>query len=260
MQHRLPIIATAVIILVGSPVLKLRASPSGRSGDEMAARVIDAAVEAFAGPNWGPKWDVLDDRLGSLLSNKTKQADKAVVILGSFYLGEHNGQELRENILSRGPRMIPLLKQYLHEEPTSLLKRYPKRVKLDRSTTVMFLKEEIEILMVKAGARRIAKATFETAIAPHLSAACAAKLLRHPEIKPGEVLVQPGESFAEPVLRADIMESGEVTDIKLMSSSGLRRLDTILSAPSNQWKYAPRPHCGDVSANIVVTIDWIPPK
>jgi hypothetical protein len=123
MQHRLPIIATPVIVLVGWPVLKLRASPPARSGDEMAAKVIDAAVEAFTGPDRGPKWEVLDERLGRLLSNKTKQADKAVVILGSFYLGEHNGQELRENILSRGPRMIPLLEQYLHEVPTSLLKR-----------------------------------------------------------------------------------------------------------------------------------------
>lgn len=226
----------------------------------MAAKVIDAAVEAFAGPDWGPKWSVLDERLGRVLSNKTKEADKAVVILESFYLGEHNAEELNENILTRGPRMISLLNQYLHKEPTSLLKRYPERVKLDRSTTVMFFKEDIETLMVQAGARRVAKATFDTAIAPHLSSACAPKLLRHPEIKPGEVIVRPGESFAEPVLRADILENGAVTDIKLLSSSGLRRLDAILSAPSNQWKYAPRPHCGDVSANVVVKIDWIPPE
>jgi hypothetical protein len=258
--RRLVIIATAVGLLIGPSAFKLHASPPERSAEEMAAKVIDAAVEAFAGPDWGPKWDVLDDRLGRLLSNQTKQADEAVVILASFYLGEHNGEELDENILSRGPRMVPLLKQYLHKEPTSLLNRYPKRVKLERSTTLMFFKEVIETLMVRAGARRVAWATFETAISPHLSSACAPKLLRHPEIKPGEIIVRPGESFAEPVLRADIIESGEVTDIKLLSSSGLRRLDAILSAPSNQWKYAPRPLCGDVSANIVVTIDWVPPK
>lgn len=226
----------------------------------MAARVIDAAVEAFAGRDWGPKWDVLDKRLGRVLSNQTKQADEAVVILASFYLGSHNGEELNENILSRGPRMIPLLKQYLRKQPTSLLKRYPKQVRLDRSTTVMFFKEDIETLMVKAGARRVAKATFETAIFPHPSAACTPKLVQHPQIKPGEVLVQPGESFAEPILRVDIMETGVVTNIRLLSSSGLRRLDAILSSPGTKWKYAPRPHCGSITADIGVTIDWIPPR
>jgi hypothetical protein len=259
-QTKLLIIATVVVILVGSPVLKLRASSSERAAEEMAARVIDAALGAFAGPDWGPKWDVLDERLGRLLSNQTNQADEAVVILASFYLGSHNGEELNENILSRGPRMIPLLQEYLHKEPASLLKRYPKRVKLERSTTVMFFTEDIENLMVRAGARRVAKATFGTAIAPHLSGACAPKLLQYPEIKPGEVLVRSNESFSEPVLRADIMENGVVTNIQLLSSSGLRRLDAILSAGSNRWRYAPRPNCGDVSANIVVTIDWIPPK
>jgi hypothetical protein len=260
MQSKLLIIATAVTFLLGGHVFKLHASPPERHAEEMAARVIDAAVEAFAGPDWGPNWGVLDERLGRLLSNQTKQADEAVVILASFYLGSHNGEELNENILSRGPRMIPLLQEYLHKEPASLLKRYPKRVKLDRSTTVMFITEDIENLMVRAGARRVAKATFETAPLRDESGVCAPKLLQHPEIKPGEVLVRSGESFSEPVLRADIMESGEVTNIQLLSSSGIRRLDAILSAGSNQWKYAPRPNCGSVSANIVVTIDWIPPQ
>jgi hypothetical protein len=259
-QNRFIITAAAVVILAGSSVLRLRASPSESSAEEMAARVVDAAVEAFAGPDWGPKWDVLDERLGRVLSNQTKQADEAVVILASFYLGSHNGEELTENILSRGPRMIPLLKQYLHKEPTSLLRLYPKRVELERSTTVMFFKEDIETLMVQAGATRVAKAVFETATLREQSGACTPKLLQHPEIKPGEVIVQPGEPFSEPVIRAHILENGEVTNIQLLSSSGLRRLDAILSAPSNQWKYAPRPRCGSVPANIVVTIDWVAPR
>ena len=261
LQSKLAIVATALVILVGSPILKLRASPPESSADEMAARVIDAAVEAFSGPDWGPKWDVLDARLGRLLSNQTRQADEAVVILESFYLGEHNGEELHENILSRGPRMIPLLKQYLHKEPTSLLKRYPGRMKLERSTTVMYLKEDIEILMVQGGARRVAGLSIETAPLSDQSGACAPKLLRHPELKPGEILVQPGESYAgPPVLRADIEEDGKVMNLQLLSSSGIRRLDAILSANGKQWKYAPRPHCGSVPANIVVTVGWVPLK
>jgi len=35
-----------------------------------------------------------------LYEGSSKQADEAVVVLMSFYLGEHNGEELNENSLA----------------------------------------------------------------------------------------------------------------------------------------------------------------
>lgn len=260
-QAGLVTLATTAIILVVSTTSKPNRLPTERSADEMAGRVLDAATQALRGPNWGPAWNVLDRRLGCLLSNHTKQADEATVILESFYLGEHNMSKLRENILSRGPRMIPLLEQYLHKESISLLKQYPKRVKLARSTASMYLKEEIEILKVHAGARKVAGLSIETAPLHNQLGTCAPRLLRHPELKPGEILVRTGESYAgPPVLRADIEEDGKITNLQLLSSSGIQQLDAILLSSGKEWKYAPRPHCGPVPVNIVVKVDWVPPK
>ncbi|TAM83550.1 MAG: hypothetical protein EPN47_05415 [Acidobacteria bacterium] len=87
--------------------------------------------------------------------------------------------------------------------------------------------------------------------------AYAPKLLRHPDIKPGELLTKLGESYSPPVIRAIIQENGEVTDMQLLSASGLQRLDSIIMASPTEWKYAPRPGCGAVSTNIVVDIHWL---
>ena len=57
MQRKLLIIATAMGIIFGPSAFKLHASPPERSAEELAAKVIEAAVEAFAGPDWGPKWE-----------------------------------------------------------------------------------------------------------------------------------------------------------------------------------------------------------
>src|SRR5215469_189358 len=128
---------------------------------DLAANVLDIAAEALLKDDGGPKWDELDRRLDVLFANNTKEGDEAIVILMSFYLGEHEGEELEENLLSRGPRMIPLVERYLHEEPSSLRNEFPRRVRLERKTTVGFLKEALQILRVQAGAHQVANASVE---------------------------------------------------------------------------------------------------
>ena len=121
---------------------------------DLAANVLDIASEALLRDDGGPKWEELDRRLDALFANNTKEADEAVVILVSFYLGEHECEEVDENLVSRGPRMIPLVERYLREEPLSLLHEYPRRVRLERETTAGHLEEDLKLLQAQAGARQ----------------------------------------------------------------------------------------------------------
>jgi hypothetical protein len=118
---------------------------------DLAANVLDIASEALLRDDGGPKWDELDRRLDVLFANNTKEADEAVVILVSFYLGEHECEEVDENLVSRGPRMIPLVERYLRDEPSSLLHEYPRRVRLKRETTVGHLEEDLKLLQAQVG-------------------------------------------------------------------------------------------------------------
>jgi TonB family protein len=231
-----------------------RAAPEGNTATAMAAHVIDAAPHAFATEDWAD----LENRLGALYNNPSKDADEAVVILMSFYLGEHNGEELYENLISRGPRMIPLLQRYLREEPASLLAQYPARVRLPRATTTMFLNEALEILKVKAGARHISAVTSETSPLREQSGKCNVKILKRPDVKFPDNLIHSGESYnGAPVLRVNIEENGETSHIQLLQPSGIRRLDAMLLSNVRQWKYAPRLGCGIIEANVVFNIDWV---
>ncbi|PYU78355.1 MAG: hypothetical protein DMG50_27875 [Acidobacteria bacterium] len=121
---------------------------------DLATNVVDIASEALLKDDGGPKWDELDRRLDALFANNTKEADEAVVILVSFYLGEHECEEVDENLVSRGPRMMPLVERYLREEPSSLLHEYPRRVRLERETTIGHLEEDLKLLQGQASASR----------------------------------------------------------------------------------------------------------
>ena len=229
------------------------AAPKGNTPTALAAHVIDAAPHAFATDDWND----LETRLGALYNNPSKEADEAVVILMSFYLGEHNGEELYENLLSRGPRMIPLLERYLHEEPASLLAQAPARVRLERATTTAFLQDALQILRVKAGAHQISALSPETSPLREQSGKCAVKILKRPELKFPDNMIHSGESYnGAPVLRVTIEENGETSHIQLLHPSGIRRLDAMLASGVRQWKYAPRPGCGIIEANVVYNIDW----
>jgi hypothetical protein len=84
---------------------------------DLAANVLDIAPEALLKDDGGPKWDELDRRLDALFANNAKEADEDVVILVSFYLGEHECEEVDENLVSRGPRIGKRASRRLTEYP-----------------------------------------------------------------------------------------------------------------------------------------------
>jgi hypothetical protein len=232
-----------------------RSSAVPDSPNAIAAHVLDSRVAALK-PYDSGDFEEVERRLAELYGKSSGQADEAVVILMSFYLGEHNGEELYENLLSRGPRMIPIIERYL-QEPPSLLGRYPKDILLERTTTVLFLKESLEILKVQAGARRIESTSVETAPLRKQGGSCELKLLRRPAPNFPDDLIQSGETYrSTPVLRAQIEENGAVTNAEIIQQSGIKRLDVLLLKNIGQWKYAPRRGCGVVQSNIAITIDW----
>ncbi len=51
------------------------------------------------------------ERLDALSKDNSQTADKALVMLMGYYLGEHNAEELVSEIARRGKRMEPLLVQ-----------------------------------------------------------------------------------------------------------------------------------------------------
>lgn len=231
-----------------------RAAPDGNTPTSLAAHIIEAAPRALATDDWND----LDTRLGALYSNPSKEADEAVVILMSFYLGEHNGEELYENLISRGPRMIPLLERYLHEGPASLLAQSPARVRLERATTTGFLQEALRTLRFQAGARHISAVSPEVAPLRQQLGNCAVRIVKRSDLKFPDNLIHSGETYkGEPVLRITIEEDGKTAHVQLLQRSGIRRLDAMLVSDVRQWKYAPRLGCGDIDANVIFNIDWV---
>lgn len=256
-----------LVVAVGATALALTCAlafgqwGSGNSAADLAARVLDARVEQHNGNGSDRGSAEVEKRLAEVYGNPSKEADETVVILMSFYLGESNGEDLYENLLSRGPRMIPLLQHYLRQEPATLLQRYPKSAGLERKTTEILLKEALEILKVQAGARHVSGESVETAPLRRLAGTCKLRLVKHPEPKFSDDLIQAGESYkSSPVLRVDIQENGEVTNVELIQPSGIQRLDALLLTNVHLWKYAPRSNCGVVQSNIAITIDWAAPN
>jgi hypothetical protein len=134
----LPSIALAVLMFESSGCA---ATPSSRA-EKLAIPILKAEEVRKTDDEAG--WKEVEERLNELYGNSTAEADEAVIILMSFYLGEHNGEELSEDLMMRGPRMIPLINRYLREEPASLLARFPKRMRLERSTVTAFLGAALE--------------------------------------------------------------------------------------------------------------------
>ena len=101
------------------------------AANALATPILEARSATLKEADWGAHSQQLERRLNRLYHDTSKDADEAVTILMSFYLGEHNGEELYENLLSRGPRMIPLLELYLTDQPTLLLSKYPKPMRVN---------------------------------------------------------------------------------------------------------------------------------
>lgn len=233
---------------------------AGRPGDvatSLAEGVLNARRLTLVGAQVGAAWQEMQKGLDALFANPTPPADEAVVILMSFYLGEHYGEQLQENLLSRGVRMLPLLEKYSRQGPTELSNRYPKAMRLERATTVKFLDQDIQVLESRSGAHKPSRITVETAPLKELSRECSLKLEQQPEPHFPNRVIRPAESYSgAPVYRVTITEQGHVTDVEQISRSGIERVDAAILAILPSWHYAQRPNCGSVQANIVVSIAW----
>ena len=251
----------AFVLLILAAMLAMsgcKRSPTSRiSPSELAADVLDSRVKAVKQNSSDPPFEEVERRLADLYGNSGRQADEAIVILMSFYLGEHNGEELYDNLLSRGPRMIPIIERYLQKQP-ALVTHYPKEMQLERDTTVMFLKEALEILKVQAGARHVSNTEVEIAPLRQQTGPCKPTLVHRPQLKFPDDLIQTGETYRNtPVLRVDIEEDGAIVNAQLIQASGIKRLDALLLQNIGQWKYSARPGCGVVQSNIAITVDWM---
>jgi hypothetical protein len=79
-------------------------------GAQALAENVAAAIPCFP---WDIEKDFADagSRLDSLSMDESETADRALVMLMGYYLGEHNWEELDTEIVRRGKRMKLLLVQ-----------------------------------------------------------------------------------------------------------------------------------------------------
>lgn len=130
------------------------------------------------------------------------------------------------------------MERYVPQEPSSLLNEYPRRVRLERTTTVGFLKEDLQILRVQAGGHRVANASVEMYPQQELKGGYAVKMLHQPKFDFRDGLIQPGEHYrGAPALRAGIDENGDVKHLELTNSSDIQRLDAEVLSEVGKWKY-----------------------
>ena len=86
---------------------------------------------------------------------------------------------------------------------------------------------------------------------------CAPKVLRSGRT-PAQIQFREGEKPTEliPVVAFQILESGEVVNIVLMQSSGIRDKDNAALNWVKRTTYNSRPGCGTVESKVGVTIDF----
>lgn len=84
--------------------------------------IIEAygAALSASGSNYEAAWNKADDLLDSLAHNQSRVGDEASAALICYYLGEHPGEELVENVASRGPRELPYIEKYRRRRPALL--------------------------------------------------------------------------------------------------------------------------------------------
>lgn len=103
-MHR-ALVSSVLVVGVACSLLAYSrtATASKKSAPDLVADVLDARIEALRKNDFDPNSQEVEKRLAGLYRNSSKEADEAIVILMNFYLGEHEGEERYENLLSRGP-------------------------------------------------------------------------------------------------------------------------------------------------------------
>ena len=76
--------------------------------------------------------------------------------------------------------------------------------------------------------------------------------------KPSSIRIRKGEKSTgySPIVAFEILESGEVSNVRLKRSSGIADIDDNALAWIRSMKYNSRPGCGVIDSETGVTIDW----
>jgi hypothetical protein len=86
-------------------------------------------------------------RSGELLDQLSKDnspaADEALVVLFSYYLGESNGEDLVDEVIARGNRMLPYLTKCRHRSIEIAGRNYPASMLLPPEVRESFFQEAI---------------------------------------------------------------------------------------------------------------------
>jgi len=92
----------------------------------------------------------------------------------------------------------------------------------------------------------------------HASGPCKQVLLNKHLVPLNSFHLNKGERYRHtPAVGYSIQLDGRVTDVKLVSSSGVKRLDDLILAAVGKWKYKPRATaCGVLDTEMSLTIDW----
>lgn len=95
----------------------------------------------------------------------------------------------------------------------------------------------------------------------HHQGSCGVTLLgwmRDPSLR--DFSMQEHETYRHtPVVHYAIDSQGKVLDVRLVRSSGIRRLDATILNAIKHWRYKPDPHCPlveVVETDASITIDW----
>ena len=74
---------------------------------------------------------------------------------------------------------------------------------------------------------------------------------------PARWRIRPGEKYRRhPLVSYTINKHGEVSEVKILSSSGVRDIDAWVLRSVRRWRYEPLPKCETQTAEMVVTVDF----
>jgi hypothetical protein len=101
--------------------------------------ILDAVEEARNGPQpmneekGSPLWRA-SELVGKLFGDRSPTSDEALVALLYYYLGEANGEDQLQEIICRGKRMLPFLREYRSISPEIPQRHYSEKIRLAPET------------------------------------------------------------------------------------------------------------------------------
>jgi hypothetical protein len=78
------------------------------------------------------RWKKIEKLIARLMKDSTPSADRAAVVLLQYYVGESEGEDLLNNVTTRGKRVLPYLLKYRELIPRLPGRSYPGLMIIDR--------------------------------------------------------------------------------------------------------------------------------